>query len=60
MKRCLHLGKIQPEISALNYIKVFSIIRAVARNTFTVVNDPFTAGNWRGTCEPMITRKFST
>ena len=31
---------------------------AVERDTFTMVNDPFTAGNWRGAFDPMITRKF--
>ena len=29
---------------------------AVTRDTFTVVNDPFIAVNWRGTCDRKLSR----
>ena len=32
---------------------------AVTLDTFTVVNDPFTAGNWCGACDQTFQDKFT-
>ena len=41
---------------SVGFFKKSLTIGKVARDTFTVVNDPFTAGNWRGACDGTVPR----
>ena len=44
LKKSCFFALIMPKIMLAKYTKAYT------SDTFTVVNDPFTAANWRGTC----------
>ena len=48
--------KEQKDIIRIKKARRLSIIGAVTGDTFTMVNDPFTAGNWRGACDRTFIR----